>query len=227
MLLGWLIYSMACMHCYRKYISEAEIINIRAFHFSVFTFQRLFICLLLGLYVPHITSCSRQLRPQKRGLAGLLPRVSSLEGILHMYEGKEVEGQEFFDLLNKSDEFCAELGRVVLAAGKLEGILIQVIERENQTINLKNATLGRLISYAETYPELKDLVPHLKSVKIQRNYLTHNIYQLLSDRIEETVLERQGLLDSDVHTYFERAWELKNNLNALAELVINETEGHA
>ena len=36
-----------------------------------------------------------------------------------MYKGKLVEGREFFELLFKSEEFNAEMGKVTLAAGQL------------------------------------------------------------------------------------------------------------
>ena len=136
-----------------------------------------------------------------------------------MYKGVPVSGLEFFELLNESDEFCADLGRVVLAAGRLEVALATVLERESPGKDLGFATLGRLISHAKNHDELSKMIPHLEMLKTQRNYLTHNIYSLLSDRIDETILERNNIIDSDVHTYTERAWVLKNNLNALADIV--------
>jgi hypothetical protein len=57
----------------------------------------------------------------------------------------------------------------------------------------------------------------LEMLKDQRNYLTHNVHALLSGFIEETILEGSNLIDSDVHTYTERAWQLAENLNGLAE----------
>jgi hypothetical protein len=65
------------------------------------------------------------------------------------------------------------------------------------------------------------MIPALENLMRQRNYLVQNIHALLSDLIEETILERAGLIDSDVVTYTERAWELRNNLNGLAELLEN------
>ena len=57
---------------------------------------------------------------------------------------------------------------------------------------------------------------------MQRNYLTHNIYSLFIDLLDETILEKNKLLDSDVHTYIERAWQLKKNLIALTEIIQEE-----
>ena len=63
-----------------------------------------------------------------------------------------------------------------------------------------------------------NIIDHLIIAKIQRNYLTHNIYALLTDLIDETILERKDIIDSDVHTYVERASQLKENLTTLAEI---------
>jgi hypothetical protein len=136
-----------------------------------------------------------------------------------MYKGVPVGGLEFFELLNESEEFCADLGRVVLAAGRLEVALAKVLEHDSPDEDLKFATLGQLIGHARSHDELRKMIPHLEMLKTQRNYLTHNIYSLLSDRIDETILERNDIIDSDVHTYTERAWVLKNNLNGLADIV--------
>jgi hypothetical protein len=53
----------------------------------------------------------------------------------------------------------------------------------------------------------------------QRNYLAHNIHALFHGLIEESILERTGLLDSDTYAFMERAWQLAEDLNALAEIV--------
>jgi hypothetical protein len=63
------------------------------------------------------------------------------------------------------------------------------------------------------------MLPALETLRDQRNYLTHNIHALLSGLVEETILEGSGLLDSDIHTYTERAWQLKENLNDLADII--------
>lgn len=73
---------------------------------------------------------------------------------------------------------------------------------------------------------LEKMIPVLEEIKDQRNYLAHNIYALFSGLIEETILERSGLLDSDVATYTDRAWQLQDNLNGLADIIAryNKTE---
>ena len=62
------------------------------------------------------------------------------------YKGEPTKGVVFFNLLYTSDEFCKELGKLTLAAGKIEAELILFYKRNNITENLNKATLGKLIS---------------------------------------------------------------------------------
>ena len=59
----------------------------------------------------------------------------------------------------------------------------------------------------------------LKSLSKQRNYLSHNLYSLFSDLIDESILEKYNLLDSDVHLYIERASQLSENLNYISDVI--------
>lgn len=133
--------------------------------------------------------------------------------------GEPITGVEFFKLLCADDRFCAELGRTVLAAGRLESALKRNLAANAPGEDTAKATLGRLIECCRRNSLLTQMIPALETLMQQRNYLLHNIHALLSDLIEETILERADLLASDVVTYTERAWELRNNLNGLAELV--------
>ena len=141
---------------------------------------------------------------------------------MRKFSGEPIDGPQFFKLLTGNDEFCAELGRVILAANRLESTFKQYLEKHAPTEKTTKATLGRLINYAKKHELLSDLLIHLELVRDQRNYLTHKIYELLFGLIEETILERQNLLPADVSTYSERAWTLSNNLNALADIIDKE-----
>lgn len=136
-------------------------------------------------------------------------------------KGELVTGLEFFELLCADDRFCAQLGRAVLAAGRLESALKRYLAANAPSEDTTKATLGKLIQYCKKHTLLTRMIPALEMLRDQRNYLTHNIHALLSDLIGETILERADLLDSDVDTYTERAWELNNNLNGLARIVEN------
>ena len=139
-----------------------------------------------------------------------------------MYKGESSEGVEFYKLLFESEEFCAELGRVALAAGRLEAEIMRLLNRNGIKDYNSRSTLGQLIKICKKNSLLdKNLSIALEEICGQRNYLTHNIYALFIELIDETILERSNLLDSDVHTYIDRAWQLRDNLASLAD-IINE-----
>ena len=136
------------------------------------------------------------------------------------YEGNHTTGIDFFNLLYKSEKFCLELGKFNLVAGKLEAELILYYQRNNLKENLNKATLGKLISIGEKNNLLdRNLLMTLKQFSIQRNELTHNIYSLFIDLKEDSILEKDNLLDSDVHTYIEFIWIVKNNFNDISEII--------
>lgn len=140
-----------------------------------------------------------------------------------MYKGEPSNGIEFYDLLNKSDEFTSKLGKVVLASGKLEAELILFLKRKDITGKYDKATLGTLIDLAEKNDLIdKNMRISLKIISKQRNYITHNIYGLFIDLRDETFLEKENLLDTDLTLYIDRAWQLKENLDGLAEIVKNK-----
>ena len=144
-----------------------------------------------------------------------------------MRKGDPVEGLAFYRLLCDDDAFCAELGRAILAAQRLESALKQFLRSNALEVDTAHATLGRLISFAESKKLLTQMLPPLKMLRDQRNYLTHNVHALFFGLVEETILERDGLLDSDVATFTERAWQLKENLNGLAEIIEHDTHNKA
>ncbi len=141
-----------------------------------------------------------------------------------MRKGEPTEGLEFYELLRGDMEFCKELGRAVLAAGRLESALKLYIDKHAPGETTTKATLGRLIEFAKKHDLLTKMVPVLENLKAQRNYLTHNIHALFSGLTEETILERSGLLDSDVSLFAERAWQLADNLDGLADIVFEQLE---
>lgn len=140
-----------------------------------------------------------------------------------MYKGKPSKGLEFYNLLNQSDEFTSELGKVALASGKLEVELINFLTRNEINENYKKATLGTLIGITNENNLLTSNEKIVfEMISKQRNYITHNIYALFTDLIDETFLEKENLLDSDVHLFIERAWQLRQNLNGLAVIIKNK-----
>jgi hypothetical protein len=137
-----------------------------------------------------------------------------------MFKGEPIEGIEFYNLLFESEEFTSELGKVALASGKLEAELINFLKRSGIKGKYNRATLGSLIDMANKNNLLdKNMIMALKQISSQRNYLTHNIYALFTDLIDETILEKSNLLDSDVQLYLERVWQLNENLDGLTDVI--------
>ena len=139
-----------------------------------------------------------------------------------MRKGEPAEGLDFFNLLYEDDEFCMELGRAILAASRLESELTQFFNANVSNEKIADASLGRLIVFAKKHELIENMIPVLEMLKTQRNYLSHNLHALFSGLVEETILQRTDLLDSDVDTFIDRAWQLKENLNGLAEIIARQ-----
>ena len=92
-----------------------------------------------------------------------------------MRKGEPASGTEFFDLLRTDDEFCAELGRAMLAAGRLESEL-KLFLAANGIRDTAKATLGQLTKFLERHGLLVRMQPHLDHLSRQRNYLAHSIH---------------------------------------------------
>ena len=139
-------------------------------------------------------------------------------------KGEALSDVEFFEQLSADDEFCKQLGKAMLSAGRLESELIKYIKRNKSDVNIKKANLGRLICIAEKYELLSNMVQVLKEINAQRNYLAHNIHALFSGLIEETVLPCSDLLDSDIDMFTARALQLTENLDGLSDIVAKYNE---
>ena len=126
---------------------------------------------------------------------------------------------EFFGQLHSSSEFCETLGRMTLAAGRFESDLRAYLRLRGVSVS-DDATLGPLISQLQKHGMLSENgVQVLRLLKRQRNYLTHSLFDLLSYRINETMLPREGLVPEDASAYAEKAWELDQNLAGVTRLV--------
>lgn len=138
---------------------------------------------------------------------------------MRMHRGVPAERLEFFQLLYEDDGFCMELGRAILAAGRLESALTQYLNEHAHDQRVVEASLGRLIAFAKRHNLLTQMVPALETVRDQRNYLAHNLHALFAGLVEETMLSRTNLLDSDVGAFTDRVWQLKENLNGMADII--------
>lgn len=138
---------------------------------------------------------------------------------------------EFFDMLYRDPGFCEMLGRVTLAAGRFESDLRTYLQLRGVEVS-DQAGLGHLIAELERNRMLSENgVQVLRTLKMQRNYLTHSLFDLFSARVDETVLPRDDLVPEDVSMFAEKAWQLEQNLKGLTQIVeesiskIRNTEG--
>lgn len=139
-------------------------------------------------------------------------------------KGKSLGGIEFFEQLSTDDEFCKQLGKAMLSAGRLESEIIKYIKNNKTDAKTNKANLGRLIGIAEKHELLNNMIPALKDINAQRNYLAHNIHALFTGLIEETILPRSELLDSDIDVFTDRAQQLAENVNDLTDIVVEYNE---
>jgi hypothetical protein len=120
----------------------------------------------------------------------------------------------------ESEEFNIEMGKLTLAAGRLEAELIHLYKRKGVGENLSRFTLGKLIQYGKNNNILeRDFAMALEHTCKQRNYITHSIYALFTELLEETMLPKEDLIDTDVLTYTDYAWATRRNLVDLADLI--------
>lgn len=127
---------------------------------------------------------------------------------------------EFFEKLYADQEFCVALGRMTLAAGRFESNLRAFLGLSGVFVHEGEATLGSLISKLRKHDLLSENgVQVLRDLKRQRNYLTHSLFDLFSERIDETILPRTDLVPMDVSLFTEKAWQLEQNLNGLSSIV--------
>ena len=134
----------------------------------------------------------------------------------------QVTGKQFFKLLSKDSEFCAQLGRTMLAASVIESELKLYLNAKSVDTSDRPLTFGQLLGLLRKHQLLVKMQPALETLKLQRNYLAHNLHALLTGMIEETLLPRKNLIDLDVHTYRDRARESEENLVGLADLISKE-----
>ena len=132
---------------------------------------------------------------------------------------------EFFERLYADQEFCESLGRMTLAAGRFESNLRAYLELRGVSVS-EQAALGSLIGELEKHELLSENgVQVLRTLKRQRNYLTHSLFDLFSARVDETLLPRADLVPEDVSLFTEKAWELEQNLAGLSQIVEESIAG--
>ncbi len=133
----------------------------------------------------------------------------------------------FFEVLYKNQEFCQELGKLVLIAGKFETVLKQYLSENGISLNEKKATMGSLVNRLKEHNFLdSNIESHLRDLTFKRNYLMHSLYDLFSYRIEETILERENLVEMDVEMFIYRVRTLTKDFEFFSDIVHEEFTKH-
>ena len=104
-------------------------------------------------------------------------------------QGVRMSNEHFYNILYKNNEFCMELGRVILIAGKLESLIKKYLDKNNENEKFIESTLGVLIAKLKKYNSLENIVPALNTLKNQRNCFIHNIHSHFSGFIENNLIK--------------------------------------
>ncbi len=121
-----------------------------------------------------------------------------------------------YEILSGDSNCCAALGRMTLAAARLESDLRQFLALNRVHVG-EAATLGGLVKkLGENGLLSANGLDIMRTLKRQRNYLTHSLYDLFAARIDEDLMAREELADISLLT--ERAWTLERELKRFAEL---------
>ena len=128
---------------------------------------------------------------------------------------------DYVDLAADTD-LCVALGRMLLAASRLESDLRTYLVLNDVPVRA-DATLGTLAKRLRAVGFLSDNGAMVVDThRLQRNYLTHSLYDLFAARIDEDLMAREELEDIPLPT--ERAWMLENDLNGLADIAERRIE---
>jgi len=140
-----------------------------------------------------------------------------MEEYRDMGKTKILAGEQFFELLCKDQDFCAQMGRTLLVAGRMETKLKKYLIKHS--VNAEGQTLGSLLKLLKDHNLLKRMRPALNTLRLQRNIWPHNVYDLLTGSIRNPILPNTKLIADDVHLFTGKARELEENLTGIAELI--------
>ena len=110
---------------------------------------------------------------------------------------------------------------MTLAVGRLEATLKSFLIKAGIRTNLKKDTLGLLAArLANYYNDMRsDELSLLNEIRTQRNYLTHNLYSLISNQIDEGSITGIGLLPLDVGAYIINTKALVEHIDVFIDIL--------
>ena len=108
----------------------------------------------------------------------------------------------------------------MLAAGMLETNLRLYLKAKGIKTIRSNSTLGYMVKQMKDCHLLtRNGEMHFDDLVLKRNYLAHNLYDLFSEVIEETILPCSQLVDADIHMFRDRALSLAEDFLLFAKHV--------
>jgi hypothetical protein len=132
-----------------------------------------------------------------------------------------VPPENFFNLLYQDSEFCQAVGRVMLAASRLETNVRRYLRDKGIGGVGPKTTFGQLVAKMKENRLLtSNGETHFEDLALKRNYLAHSLYDLFTKEIEETILEREELTAGDTDIFVYRAENLAKDFNHFADIVL-------
>jgi len=136
---------------------------------------------------------------------------------------KSIDKVDFYDLLSASAEFTSELGKMTLEVGRLEVILKSFLCKTGIKTNLKSDTLGLLVAKLCNCRSLTSYeISRFNDLRKQRNFLTHNMYAIQSNRVEDLSLTVGALPNADVDAYIQYVIKLRKDIGELIDILLHK-----
>ena len=130
-----------------------------------------------------------------------------------------VPPEQFFELLYDNSEFCDSMGKVILAASKLETNLRKYLKAKQIAFRSKS-TLGQLVfKLIENNLLSRNGEMHFHDLALVRNYLAHSLYDLFIKEIEQTIISRDKLYPEDIDYFIYRAYQLAEDFLHFSKIV--------
>ena len=131
-----------------------------------------------------------------------------------------IQKEDFYNILFRDNDFCKNLGKVMLAASMLESNLRSFLKNRNVDKVGEKATLGKLVLLLKKHKLLsKNGQIHFDDLTLKRNYLAHNLFDLFCNNLEETILPSEKLVGLDVEIFQENTNLLIEDLLYFSEIV--------
>ena len=132
---------------------------------------------------------------------------------------------KFYTSLYDSDEFISELGKMTLEMGRLEAELKTFLQKVGIRTNLGRDTLGLLIAKLNNCELINSQdICRFNDLRKQRNFLTHNLYAILSNQVEERSTSVVDRLQDDVESYVEHVLTLRRSIRELMDMLYQKEQ---